>query len=196
MKLSKIEFMLSISKLEQAPDSDLPEFAFVWRSNVWKSSLINMLTERKQLAKSSAKPWKTQLINFFNINDDLVLVDLPWYWYAKSSRSSRKSWIHTTYDYLTQRNNLQTVFVLVDSKIPPQKMDIEFMDELVNERIPFDIILTKTDKATQKVVSQNLKLLKQELQKKSIQAPNIFLSSGIKNKWRDKIWEYIETYLK
>lgn len=192
MKITKAEFVTSASKVNEIPESNLPEVAFIGRSNVGKSSLINMLVWKKWLAKSSNKPWKTQLLNFFNINDLVHFVDLPGYGYAKASRKDRIEWMDTMYEYFTQSENLKKVFVLVDANVSPQKIDIEFIWELVSEEIPYDIIFTKMDKTTQKNTSWNIKLFKQELKKNNIQLPMIFLTSTERKRWWDKVLESIE----
>lgn len=195
MKISKAQFITSASKMSELPEMDFPEVCVIWRSNVGKSSLINMLVWNNNLAKTSMKPGKTQLINYFLLNENFYFVDLPWYGYAKASRDKRIVWMDTTYEYFVTRENLKKVFVLIDGKIPPQKLDIEFIMELVKEEIPFDIIITKIDKATQKDLNKNIKLFKQELKNKKIIEPNIFLSSSAKNKGKEQILEYIETLI-
>jgi GTP-binding protein len=139
---------------------------------------------KKQIAKSSNKPGKTQLINYFDISTDSgknwYMVDLPGYGYAKASTQDRIKWMDTMYDYLTQRESLKRIFVLIDGKIPPQKIDLEFVMELVDEEIPFDIIITKIDKTKQKDLNKNIKAFKQELTSRKIAMPEFFLSSGLK----------------
>lgn len=195
MKISKAQFITSVSKMSELPEMDFPEVCVIWRSNVGKSSLINMLVWNNNLAKTSMKPGKTQLINYFLLNDNFYFVDLPWYGYAKASRDKRVVWMDTTYEYFVTRENLKKVFVLIDGKIPPQKLDIEFIAELVKEKIPFDIIITKIDKVTQKNLNTNIKLFKQELKTKKIVEPNIFLSSSAKGKGKDLILDYIESLI-
>lgn len=141
------------------------------------------------------KPGKTQLINYFLLNDNFYFVDLPGYGYAKASRDKRVVWMDTTYEYFVTRENLKKVFVLIDGKIPPQKIDIEFIGELVKEKIPFDIIITKIDKVTQKDLNKNIKLFKQALKDKKINEPIILLSSSMKTKGKDSVLDYIETLI-
>lgn len=162
MQISSVSFVKSASKLAECPVSDLPEIAVIGRSNVGKSTLINMLMQ-KTIAKSSDKPGKTQLINYFLVNGNWHFVDLPGYGYAKASLESRRKWIDETYEYFVQRRPL--IFVLIDGSIPPQKIDLEFVHALREEKLDFAIIVTKADKANQKTLHQNLKLLKQAIQK-------------------------------
>lgn len=199
MKILNSEFVKSCSSIDNCPPIKYPEFAVVWRSNVGKSSLVNMLMWRKQIAKSSNKPGKTQLINYFDITNDTgnnrYMVDLPWYGYAKASTKDRIVWIDTMYDYLTQRKSLKRTFVLIDGNIPPQKIDIEFIYELIKEEIPFDIIVTKIDKTKLKEINNNIKLFKQELKSRNIIIPEFFLSSWTKWQGKEEILRYIEYWL-
>ena len=195
MKISKAQFITSASKMSELPEMDFPEVCVIWRSNVGKSSLINMLVWNNNLAKTSMKPGKTQLINYFLLNENFYFVDLPGYGYAKVWRDKRITWMDTTYEYFVTRENLKKVFVLIDGKLPPQKLDIEFISELVKEQISFDIIVTKIDKTTQKNLNINIKLFKQELKNKKIKEPTIFLSSSVKHKGKDSILDYIDTLI-
>ena len=196
MKTTSVDFVKSCSSIDNCPPLKYPEFAVVWRSNVWKSSLVNMLLWKRWIARSSNKPGKTQLINYFDVENNSgnnrYMVDLPGYGYAKASVEDRIKWMDTMYDYLTQRESLRRVFVLIDGNIPPQKIDIEFILELVDEEIPFDIIITKIDKAKQKALNQNIKAFKQELKSRWIMLPEFFLSSGDKWVWKEEILRYIE----
>lgn len=196
MKIKSVEFVKSCSSIDNCPPMKYTEFAVVWRSNVGKSSLVNMLMNKKQIAKSSNKPGKTQLINYFDIFNDTgknrYMVDLPWYGYAKASTKDRIAWMDTMYDFLTKRESLKRVFVLIDGKIPPQKLDIEFILELVDEEIPFDIIITKIDKVKSKDLNNNIKAFKQELKSRNIMMPEFFLSSGTTGTWKEEILKYIE----
>ncbi|MDO4729341.1 MAG: ribosome biogenesis GTP-binding protein YihA/YsxC [Bacteroidota bacterium] len=146
MKIVKAEFVVSNSKVDLCPKEPLPEYAFIGRSNVGKSSLINMLTGNKNLAKTSSKPGKTQLINHFKINDNWFLVDLPGYGYAKVSKKTKDTFQKFITDYFQKREQLVSAFVLVDIRHEPQKIDLEFMQYLGEEQIPFAIIFTKADK--------------------------------------------------
>ena len=146
MIIQDATYVISNADYRQCPAPDLPEYAFIGRSNVGKSSLINMLTQRKGLAKTSQHPGKTQLINHFLINDSWYLVDLPGYGYAKISKTERNKWEHMIYEYLRYRPNLVCTFVLIDSRHEPQRVDLEFMEKLGEEGIPFHLVFTKTDK--------------------------------------------------
>lgn len=146
MKINQAEFLVSSSDIKQCPKPDKPEYAFIGRSNVGKSSLINMLTERRKLAKTSSSPGKTILINHFIINDAWYLVDLPGYGYAKRSKTERGKWEKMIQKYLLNRTNLLSVFVLIDSRVTPQSNDLEFINWLGMSQIPFVIVFTKADK--------------------------------------------------
>lgn len=196
MIISKAVFVKSASKFEECPQSDFLEFAMIGRSNVWKSSLINTLVNNGTLSKTSVKPWKTQLINFFNINDSWTLVDLPWYGYAKSWKSDRAYWIDTTHDYFIRRNTLKKVFVLLDWSIAPQKIDLDFIYSLEEEHISFDIVITKIDKTNQKSLSLHRRLLEENLKTFVFSKPNIFAISNISKRWRDQLLDYIEEIIK
>ncbi|HIP35249.1 MAG TPA: YihA family ribosome biogenesis GTP-binding protein, partial [Crocinitomix sp.] len=148
MKINTAEFVISNTDIKKCPDPILPEYAFIGRSNVGKSSLINMLTNHKKLAKISSKPGKTQLINHFLINKNWYLVDLPGYGYAKVPKSQRNKFQKMINDYILFRKNLMNVFVLIDSRISAQKIDLEFMEWLGLSGIPFSIVFTKADKLT------------------------------------------------
>jgi len=196
MKISSADFIKSASKMSEAPEDEYPEIIVIWRSNVGKSSLINMLTNINQLAKSSSKPGKTKLINYFLINKNRYLVDLPGYGYAKIGLKTRRAWMDIMYDYFTTKATLKKVFVLIDGKIPPQRLDIEFLVELEKEAIPFDIIITKIDKAKQKELSKNLKNLKKELSANlEGELPRMFLTSVLKKRGKKEILDYIETLI-
>ena len=187
--ITKVDFLKSVAKVSECPKDNLPEVAVIWRSNVWKSSLINLLMQ-KTVAKASDKPWKTQLINYFLVNDSWYLVDLPWYGYAKSSLENRRKWIDETYKYFITRKPL--VLLLIDWSIPPQNIDLEFIQELQNENLDFIIVVTKIDKASQKEVSKNMNLLKKKLS--ILDFPEIFLTSSVKKRWSEALLQYIEKY--
>jgi GTP-binding protein len=163
----------------------------IGRSNVGKSSLINTLVNNSTLSKTSVKPWKTQLINFFLINDAWNLVDLPGYGYAKLWKSDRAYWIDTTHDYFVRSKYLKKVFVLVDWSIQPQKIDIDFIYSLEEEHIPFDIVMTKIDKTNQKNLSLYRRLLEENLKTFVSSRPNIFTISNVSKRWRDQLLDYI-----
>jgi GTP-binding protein len=191
MYINSATFITSASKVEECPVAQYPEFAFVGRSNVGKSSLINMLAQRK-ISKVSATPGKTQLMNFFLINDARYLVDLPGYGYAKYNKEDRTQWMDTMQDYLIQRASLKLVFLLIDGSILPQQIDLDFMQVLQEEHIPFVIIMTKTDKCTQKDLHKHLTLLQIQTQKILHHSTAVFQVSNTKNKGKEQILEYIQ----
>jgi GTP-binding protein len=191
MIIDSAKFIKSASKLSECPSEKYPEFAFVGRSNVGKSSLINMLTQKKGLAKSSITPGKTQLLNYFLINDSRYMVDLPGYGYAKYSKEKRIQWIDTMQHYLTQRSTISTVFLVIDGSIPPQNIDLDFIQMLKESQISFDIIISKIDKSTQKNIHHHLALLKSHLQEILGKLPNIFKISNTKARGRQAVREYI-----
>lgn len=195
MKIISAEFLKSVVDINQCPNLDLPEFAFFWRSNVWKSSLINMLTCRKNLAKCSKIPWKTKLFNSFIINDSWVIVDLPWYWYAKSWEKERKSWLDFTQEFLTSRDNLRMTFLLIDGSIPPQKIDIEMIKCFIEEWIDFSIVFTKLDKCNQKDRSKNQKLFNEQMKKIWLNSYKFFFVDNVHWKWRDELLLFIESMI-
>lgn len=195
MKIKTAEFVQSAARHPQCPTTGLPEFAFIGRSNVGKSSLINMLTGRKQLAKTSAKPGKTQLINHFVINEQWYLVDLPGYGWAKVSKTQRQGWSRMIEDYLQQRATLISLFVLIDARIPPQKIDLEFLDWLGLHQIPFAIIFTKVDKQTKNKTQRSVAIFKREMQQTWAELPPLFMSSSVERTGREHILEYIEQIL-
>lgn len=192
MIINKAEFVISSSRYNQCPAEDRPEFAFIGRSNVGKSSLINMLTSRKDLAKTSSTPGKTQLINHFNINDQWYLVDLPGYGYARVSKQSRESWQKMINNYIFKRQNLLTVFVLIDSRISPQKIDIDFINFLGNNSIPLEIIFTKTDKQNKIKTETNVNTFRETLKQTWEELPKMFLSSAVEKNGKDEILKEIE----
>lgn len=188
MKISSVTFVKSASKLSECPSSNFPEIAVIGRSNVGKSSLINFLMD-KTIAKASDKPWKTQLINYFLVNGSWYFVDLPWYGYAKVSLEQRRKWIDEIHAYFLQRKPF--ILLLIDGALPPQKIDLEFISALTEENLNFALILTKTDKANQKTLHQNIKLLKQALQKEMWKVPELLLSSTIKKQGKEQILAFI-----
>lgn len=195
MTITTAEFVKSSPQVGQCPRPDKPEFAFIGRSNVGKSSLINMLTGKKDLAKTSAQPGKTQLINHFLINSDWYLVDLPGYGYAKISMSSRKMWQKMINNYLLQRENLLSVFVLVDSRLEPQKIDLEFINFLGENGVPLTIIFTKTDKQTAKKTAESVERFKQALSEYWEELPDILLTSSQNAIGRDEVLDKIESII-
>jgi len=195
MKITSAEFVKSATTIAQCPALDLPEFAFFWRSNVGKSSLINMLTQRNTLAKCSNTPWKTKLFNFFKVNNEWILVDLPWYWYAKVWNQEKKNWLDFTQNFLKTRKTLKMTFLLIDWSISPQKIDLEMISCFLEEKIPFNLIFTKIDKSNQKDRSKNQKLFHQELEKIMKDFPVEFYVDNVHWKWREDILSCIEQYL-
>ena len=192
MKISKVEFVTSAASVSKCPAPDKPEFAFIGRSNVGKSSLINMLVQRKNLARISSTPGKTQLINHFVVNDEWYLVDLPGYGYAKISQSMRKSWETMIHDYIKHRENLVCVFVLLDSRHPLQTNDNDFMKWLGSKQIPFIRIFTKMDKDGVTRVQANIASHNREMKKTWAQVPPAFVSSAEKQIGREDILKYID----
>ena len=186
------EFVKSSPSLKECPKPDLPEYAFIGRSNVGKSSLINMLCAYKGLAKTSATPGKTRLINHYRINDRWYLVDLPGYGYAKVSKNLRKDFDKTLFNYIGKRENLYCVFVLIDSRIPPQANDMEFLNRLGGMQIPLAIVFTKTDKTTQKQLNNNIKAFKNEMLKTWEELPPYFYTSSSTKMGREVMLEFIE----
>ena len=170
----------------------MPEYAFIGRSNVGKSSLINMLTARKGLAKTSASPGKTQLINHFQINKKWYLVDLPGYGYARASKTSKESWGKMIKDYLEKRKNLQTVFVLIDVRLDPQEIDLNFIKWVGEKQIPIAIVYTKSDKISKQQVIFSVEQFKKALLKSWAELPLMFITSSEKKIGRDEILGFIE----
>lgn len=192
MKIKSADFVISNTSVAKCPNEPLPEYAFIGRSNVGKSSLINMLTERRNLAKTSGRPGKTQLINHFKINGNWFLVDLPGYGYARVSKKDKKTFQKYITDYFLQRKQLVCAFVLVDIRHEPQKIDLEFMEFLGENMIPFSIIFTKADKLGPKVVDKNVDLyLKTLLDSSWEETPNHFITSSSKKMGRDELMNYI-----
>lgn len=191
----KAEFIISNTDHKKCPKPDKPEFAFIGRSNVGKSSLINMLTGRKKLAKTSSKPGKTQLINHFKIDDNWFLVDLPGYGYAKTSKKNRSAWQQMIADYLIYRENLQIVFVLIDSRLDPQKIDLEFINWLGENQIPFALIFTKADKQSVNKGQQNIAKFKRALKSTWEVLPPIYLTSSETALGKKEVSAYIKEIL-
>jgi len=195
MKIASAEFIKSVADINQCPNLHLPEFAFFGRSNVWKSSLINMLVQRKDLAKCSKIPWKTKLFNFFLINNSRVIVDLPGYWYAKSWEKERKGWLDFTQEFLNSRDTLRNTFLLIDWSIPPQKIDIEMIKCFIEDEIEFSVVFTKLDKCNQKERSKNQKLFNEEMKKIWLNSYSNFSVDNIHWKWRDELLFFIESLI-
>lgn len=195
MLIRKAIFKQSASSIFGCPKPTLPEYAFIGRSNVGKSSLINMLCNNNKLAKTSATPGKTQLINHFTINDVWYLVDLPGYGFAKTSKSSRTKFETIIFDYCKKRETLACLFVLVDSRLPLQKIDLEFMLWCAETEIPFSIIYTKADKNSKLELSRNIKNIEKELLKTWAELPNSFISSAEKGNGKDDILDFVDFHL-
>ncbi|WP_411766507.1 ribosome biogenesis GTP-binding protein YihA/YsxC [Winogradskyella sp. A3E31] len=191
MKIKSAEFVVSNSEVAKCPKDQLPEYAFIGRSNVGKSSLINMLTNRKSLAKISGRPGKTQLINHFIINKNWYLVDLPGYGYARVSKSSKKTFQKFITNYFEKRQQLISAFVLVDIRHNPQPIDLEFMQYLGERRIPFSIIFTKADKLKPKAIERNVKDYCNELLKTWEELPQYFITSSSKGIGQDDVLDFI-----
>lgn len=192
MIIKSAEFCISSPNYKKCPQDGRPEYAFIGRSNVGKSSLINMLTGNKGLAKTSGRPGKTQLINHFLINGEWYLVDLPGYGYARTSKTSREKWSQMMRDYFLHREALTNVFVLVDSRIPPQRIDLEFVEFLGTNGVPLAIVFTKTDKEKQREVMANIKAMKAALKEQWEELPPMFLTSSMTGYGREGVLEYIE----
>ncbi len=195
MKIQSAEFIISSVELAKCPKPIYPEYAFIGRSNVGKSSLINMITGRKNLAKTSSNPGKTQTINHFIINANAkpwYLVDLPGYGYAKVSKTSRDKWELFIADYLEKRANLLNVFMLVDSRLEPQKIDLEFAEWLGENNIPFVVLFTKTDKQSKNETMRNIQLFKNKLLEFYEELPVLYLTSSIEGLGKEEILSFIE----
>ncbi|WP_452222188.1 ribosome biogenesis GTP-binding protein YihA/YsxC [Lacinutrix salivirga] len=193
MKIKSAEFVMSNSDVAKCPKKRLPEYAFIGRSNVGKSSLINMLTSRKSLAKTSGRPGKTQLINHFLINEEWYLVDLPGYGYAKVSKSAKKTFQKFITQYFKFREQLVTAFVLVDIRHKPQPIDLEFMQWLGENGIPFSIIFTKADKLKPYAIDKHIEDYKSIMLEAWEEMPNHFITSSSKDIGKDDVLEYIHS---
>ncbi len=196
MQIKEAVFVISNTELKNCPTDKKPEFAFIGRSNVGKSSLINMLTGKKNLAKTSGTPGKTQLINHFLIDDNWYIVDLPGYGYAKASKSMRSKWEKFISDYLTKRETLMNIFVLLDARLEPQKIDIEFMNWCGEKGLPFSLVFTKIDKLSSSVLQKNLAKYKKEMLKYWEEMPPVYTSSSTSGHGKEPLLNYIELILK
>jgi len=192
MKIKSAEFIMSNSDVIKCPKNSIPEYAFIGRSNVGKSSLINMLTGRKSLAKTSGRPGKTQLINHFIINENWYLVDLPGYGYARVSKTAKKTFQKFITQYFTLREQLVSAFVLVDIRHKPQPVDLEFMKWLGEHRIPFSILFTKADKLRPKAIENHVKDYEKIMLESWEEMPNYFITSSSKGIGKDDVLEYID----
>lgn len=192
MRVDSAEFVISNTDIDKCPKPDRAEYAFIGRSNVGKSSLINMLTNKKDLAKTSSRPGKTQLINHFIINNNWYLVDLPGYGYAKVNKSLKQNWEKFIRKYIIYRENLINLFVLVDSRHNPQKIDLEFFEWLGENGIPFSIIFTKSDKLTSRALKASIENYKNVLLEQWDELPQTFISSSSDKRGKEEILNYIE----
>lgn len=192
MVITSAEFVISNSRVEKCPTTGLPEYAFIGRSNVGKSSLINMLTGRKGLAMTSQKPGKTQLINHFLINRDWYLVDLPGYGYARLSRDGRDGLRRMIEDYILERTKLICLFVLLDSRLEPQRIDLEFIEWLGEGGIPFALVFTKADKLSRGKLAANIAAYKERLLQQWEELPPLFITSAEARLGRDELLSYID----
>ena len=192
MDIKSAEFIISNTDYLKCPESKLPEYAFIGRSNVGKSSLINMLCDRKGLAMTSSKPGKTLLINHFLINNNWHLVDLPGYGYATTGKKMREQLQEIIEDYINNREQLTCLFVLLDCRHTPQKIDLEFMEWLGENGVPFSIIFTKLDKLSHVKGVESIRAYKEKLAEQWEELPPIFLTSSEKRKGRDELLGYIE----
>ena len=194
MKIKSAEFVISNTDYKLCPKELLPEYAFIGRSNVGKSSLINALVDRKNLAKTSGKPGKTQLINHFKINNNWFLVDLPGYGYASTSKTNREQFKSMINKYLLNRSNLICLFVLLDIRHKAQNIDLDFMQKMGKEGIPFAMVFTKSDKISQTQIIKNIKQYKQEMLENWEFLPDIFITSSENRIGMKEILTFIEKY--
>lgn len=196
--MKNAKYLISSPSISKCPAPDCPEYAFIGRSNVGKSSLINLLTEQNALAKVSATPGKTILINHFLINANSkdeggwYLVDLPGYGYAKRSKSQREQWLKVMNDYFEKRENLVTIFVLIDSRLSPQANDLEFLEGLGEIGVPFNLVFTKADKNSQSETAKNVKTFLNKMKESWEYIPKHFVTSTVKKSGRKEILQYID----
>ncbi len=197
MEITHSAYLISSPSINNCPKPDRHEYAFIGRSNVGKSSLINALTNKKELAKVSGSPGKTQLINHFSItsNDkkEWYLVDLPGYGFARRSQTQRKSWQKMIEEYIRKRENLVTLFALIDSRHEPQDIDLKFINQLGEWQIPFSLVFTKADKSTQREASANVKRFMEALKEQWEELPPHFVTSAVKRTGVKQILSYIKT---
>lgn len=196
MKIKTAEFLISSSKVDQCPAALIPEFAFIGRSNVGKSSLINMIAGRKNLAKTSSTPGKTKLINHFIVNEEWYLVDLPGYGYARTSKTDRREFNLLITKYISERENLASLFLLIDSRHKPLPNDLNFIHWLGINQVPFAIVFTKTDKISSSVLESNFSAYKKEMRKSWEKLPAFFISSAVNGTGKNEILEFIESTIK
>lgn len=192
MKIKTAEFVISNSDVAKCPTGNLPEYAFIGRSNVGKSSLINMLTGRNGLAKTSATPGKTLLINHFLVNNEWYIVDLPGYGYASRGKEIREQLARMIKSYIMKREQMVNLFVLVDSRHKPQKIDLEFITWLGENGVPFSLVFTKLDKLGNQAGLRNVEEYKQALTEQWEELPPVFVTSSVDGRGRDELLDYIE----
>lgn len=191
MEIKSAEFISSHDALAKLPKPEKPEFAFIGRSNVGKSSLINMLCKKRNLAKTSSTPGKTQTINHFLINDSWYLVDLPGIGYAKTPKTLKQKWQDFTAQYLDKRTNLLCTFVLIDIRLEPQRIDMEFMEWMATKGIPFVMVFTKSDKLTENHVNIHVASYKKQMLQTWDDLPQLFISSADKQRGKEEILDFI-----
>lgn len=189
--IKSAQFVKSSSKLSDCPDSPLPEYAFIGRSNVGKSSLINMLVDRNNLALTGSKPGKTVLINHFLINDKWHLVDLPGYGYAQRGKAQREAFRKLIYGYILGRPQLVNLFILIDCRHEAQKIDLEFIQDMGEAGVPFSLVFTKIDKISKLRLDENIEAYKSVLRESWEELPPIFTVSSVKRKGREELLDYI-----
>jgi GTP-binding protein len=191
MKINSSRFVCSAPHLKNCPPAEFPEFAFIGRSNVGKSSLINLLSGRKELAKVSATPGKTKLINFFLINEQWCLVDLPGYGYAKVAQDKRVDFNQSTALYLSQRSSLKFIFVLIDSRLSPQSLDLDFIGWAASHELPLALVFTKVDKLSPAKIKENVALFLESIEGTVPAQPPVFLSSSAKGQGKQELLGFI-----
>lgn len=196
MKIVSAEFVTSALELERCPREGLPEFAFIGRSNVGKSSLLNALMNRRELAKVSGKPGATQTINFYRVNGGVMLADLPGYGYSRTSQEQRDDFRGAVSSFLTGRDELRCVFVLVDSRLEPQRLDLEFCDWLAQSGVPFVLVFTKSDKLKAAKVKANVAAFLEALKERVDGEPRHFVTSAKTKDGRDPVWDFIKAATK
>ena len=193
MEVQQAEFRGSFPNVNKCPEDTRPEFAFIGRSNVGKSSLINMLTSRKEMAHTSKKPGKTQMINYYLVNQQWHLVDLPGYGYAKRAKTTRAKWRKMLQDYLVKRPNLVGTFILIDSNVSPQKNDLDFINWMGKMQLPFLLVFTKADRLKPEELSQNIQLFQQTMLESWEELPRQFTTSSNTGEGRQEMLDYIES---
>ncbi len=191
MQVKKAVFMSSFTSYTNCPAREIPEFAFIGRSNVGKSSLINTLANNNKLAKTSSTPGKTQTINYFTVNDEWNIVDLPGYGWARVSKTEKSKWDVMIMEYMLYREQLQTVFILIDSRLDPQPIDMEFIQWIGEEGIPFSLVFTKADKQTRNKTGTTIAKFTNELYKTWEELPPIFVTSSVSGIGKTELLEYI-----